>query len=57
MKEESKEKEAVLSELNELFDAKKSRTLTKMVEELQKTGWLPKRGRSIRQEGVLYSVV
>ena len=57
MKEESKEKEAVLSELDELFDAKKSRTLTKMVEELQKTGWLPKRGRLIRQEGVLYSVV
>ena len=57
MKEESKEKEAVLLELDELFDAKKSRTLTKMVEELQKTGWLPKRGRLIRQEGVLYSVV
>jgi Transcriptional activator of glycolytic enzymes len=57
MKEESKEKEAVLSELDELFDAKKSRTLAKMVEELQQTGWLPKRGRSIRQEGALHNVV
>lgn len=57
MKEESKEKEDVLSELDELFVAKKSRTLVKMVGELQKTGWLPKRGRSIRQEGALHSVV